>query len=237
MILILIKFVFTFPYLLWLIIRSWVISRKIKKKYFSIPESKRYRWIKRQTTYLCWLFNIKIKIHGLKNWKKRKSCILFTSQLSFFIPLILFRIINFKKYSPLSLVFVNEEFSRKWLVRNFWSIVNIIYFDSNFSLQAVKKRNIDLLWTWSRIRRSIVIMGISTFHQLKKNEHLFEVAYSANLKIIPLRVVGIENILKNNLNPFRLFSTEVSIFFEEKLTPFFPKNKFFNLLGSNFSKK
>ena len=190
-----IKFLLTWPYLVHLFYKSWRLAKKVKRDPEELPEEERYLWIKKRARYLCWLFGIKIKVHGLQNLPKNKSFILVSNHQSFFDPLILFKVINSRKYAPLVFI-AKKELKQQRQTKNFLQLVNVLFIDRQNPRQALNliSETVKLLHENKRI---VVIFPEGTrSHSRKINEFrggVYEIATNAQVQVAPLSIVNSYN--------------------------------------------
>lgn len=200
------KLLLTWPYLLHLFYKSWRLARKLRKDPENLTEEECYLWIKKRSRYLCWLFNLNVKVKGLQNLPLNKSFVIVSNHQSFFDPLILFKVINFKKHAPLVFI-AKKELKQQKQTKNFLQLVKVLFIDRQNPRQALKliSKTVKLL---NENKHAVVIFPEGTrSYSTKMNEFkggVYEIATNSQVPVVPLSIVNSYQFKPNFRNLLKL---------------------------------
>lgn len=185
------KAILTWPYLLQTYSKSGSMTRKVLKDPSLVSEAKRYIWLKKRVRYIKWLYNIKLTVHNIENWPKRKGCVMVANHQSNFDPLLVLSVNDYSLYAPLGFI-AKEELKKSHLARRFIFLIDVLFIDRNNPRTAVTafQEAKELI----RIPRTMMIFPEGTrSHQQEMQEFkagAFNMAYQSYVPIIPVTIIN-----------------------------------------------
>lgn len=181
----------TWPYLLQTYSKSGAMTRKVLKDPSLVSESKRYIWLKKRVRYLKWLYNIKLTVHDLENWPKRKGCVMVANHQSNFDPLLVLSVNDYSLHAPLGFI-AKAELKKSHLARRFIFLIDVLFIDRNNPRTAVLafQEAKELI----RVPRTMMIFPEGTrSHQQTMGEFkpgALKMAYQSYVPIVPVSIIN-----------------------------------------------
>lgn len=185
------KAILTWPYLLQTYTKSCAMTKKVLKDPSLVSEAKRYIWLKKRVRYIKWLYNVKLTVHNLDLWPKRKGCVMVANHQSNFDPLLVLSVNDFSLHAPLGFI-AKEELKKSRLARRFIFLIDVLFIDRNSPRTAVAafQEAKELI----RIPRTMMIFPEGTrSHGQEMGEFkpgALKMAYQAYVPIFPVSIIN-----------------------------------------------
>ncbi|WP_425380749.1 lysophospholipid acyltransferase family protein [Spiroplasma endosymbiont of Polydrusus pterygomalis] len=185
------KAILTWPYLLQTYSKSGAMTRKVLRDPSLVPEAKRYVWLKKRVRYIKWLYNVKLTVHNLENWPKRKGCVMVANHQSNFDPLLVLSVNDYSLHAPLGFI-AKAELKKNHLARRFIFLIDVLFIDRNNPRTAVTafQEAKELI----RVPRTMMIFpeGTRSHHQQMQEfkPGALKMAYQAYVPIIPVTIIN-----------------------------------------------
>jgi 1-acyl-sn-glycerol-3-phosphate acyltransferase len=211
------KLFFSWPILLWILLRSKVMTKKIKKNPNYKDEKSTYIWTQKKAKFFAWLFNVEIKEINKENWPKHKKCVLVVNHQSNFDAVILLIANDFKNFAPLAFI-AKKELENHSIFKNFIYLIDVLLLDRSKMQQAIEvlKKAEKLIKT----PRTIVLFPEGTRSKSeninKFKPGLFKLPQNAFVKTIPVTIIGSHKILIKKIS---LKKKIVKIIFHKPIKP------------------
>lgn len=228
------KLLLTWPYFLHLLYKSRKLTRKWWKNPNEISEAKRYFWVKKKVSYLIWLFNLKIKAYGLKNWPKRKPVLIVSNHQSFVDPLLFIKLNDFSKHAPFAII-GKKELRKDLYAKSFIDLIDVLLVDRQDLRQAFE--TLKIAQKLIHVPRSLLIFpeGTRTYSSnvLPFHGGSLKIAYNAYVPILPVSIIDSFNLCGRNKISFAFKKRIVRITFHKLLS----QNDFISLPSSLVAKQ
>lgn len=216
------KAILTWPYLLQTYSKSGAMTRKVLKDPSLVSEAKRYVWLKKRVGYIKWLYNIKLTVHNIEHWPKKKGCVMVANHQSNFDPLLLLSINDYSLYAPIGFI-AKAELKKSHLARRFIFLIDVLFIDRNNPRTAVSafQEAKELI----RIPRTMVIFpeGTRSHNQTMGQFKIgaLKIAYQSYVPIIPVSIINSYQIFNKKYKGKK----EIHIIFHKSIEP----NQFIHL--------
>lgn len=232
------KALLTWPHLLHIYNKMGSWTKKVLKDPTLVSEGKRYIWLKKQTKYLRWLYDVKVVAHDINNWPKHKGCVLIANHQSNFDFIILLALNDYSQYAPLGFI-AKSELKQDKIARRFIFLIDVLFIDRKDPRSALEtfKEAQDLI---RNPGRTMVIFPEGTrSHSQEMNEMkpgALKLAYQAYVPILPVAIVNSYQIFDKKIKGKKT----VHVVFQKPLEPqqfiHLPSNKLVEKIQNSIKK-